>query len=80
MRIKNRFKFSGFGSTYTTLWDIKVRRKEAGYRKAPGGVPVFPYFLVLLVYAYIFMKAVSTYLWAYHIHIHQKVWIGLCQI
>jgi hypothetical protein len=31
------------------MWDIKKLRKEAGYRKAPGGVPAFPYFLVLLV-------------------------------
>ena len=41
----------------------KIRRKEAGYREEPGGVPAFPYFLVLFVYAYISMKSVSTYLW-----------------
>jgi len=45
------------------MWDIQIRRKEAGYRKAPGGVPAFPYFLVLLVVAHIFMKPVPTYLW-----------------
>ena len=28
-------------------------RKEAGYRKAPGGVPAFPYFLVLFVYLHL---------------------------
>jgi len=44
-----RLKFWGFNLTYTTLWDIKKTRKEAGHRKAPGGVPAFPYFLVLLI-------------------------------
>jgi hypothetical protein len=39
-----------------------MRRKEAGYRKAPGGVPAFPYFLVLLFDAYSLMKSASTYL------------------
>jgi hypothetical protein len=57
---KNSFRFNGFDLTCTTMWDIKRRHKEAGYRKASGGVPAFPYFLVLLVYAYIFRIAVST--------------------
>ena len=50
---KNRVRFCGFNLTYTTMWDIKMWRKEAGYRKAPGGVPAFPYFLVLFAYLHL---------------------------
>jgi hypothetical protein len=46
---------------------MKNGRKEAGYRKAPGGVSAFPYFLVLLIYAQIFKQAVSNHLPAYFI-------------